>query len=208
VGQSRTALWPRAQLDRVDARRRRLLRLGLGSGAGDVWPFAVVCLLSGAALGADLTCRRPCSPTFANVRRAIAASQAFGAGRRAYFGWWNLVAKLNLALAAGCPYRLLDLVGYRPGEAGATAGLAAVYCLLPLLFKSAAAVLAWRWRGTSGGLLMKTLWLTCLLAESSVSVVAPAPVERYRAEQPPLDLARYFNGRSTAGEYSRIARAK
>ena len=34
------------------------------------------------------------------------------------------------------------------GEGGATAGLAAVYCLLPLLFKSAAAVLAWRWRGT------------------------------------------------------------
>jgi GPH family glycoside/pentoside/hexuronide:cation symporter len=26
-----------------------------GLGAGDVWPFAVVCLLSGAALGADLT---------------------------------------------------------------------------------------------------------------------------------------------------------
>jgi GPH family glycoside/pentoside/hexuronide:cation symporter len=43
---------------------------------------------------------------------------------------------------------LLDLVGYRPGEGGATAGLATVYCLLPLLFKSAAAVLAWRWRGT------------------------------------------------------------
>jgi hypothetical protein len=41
---------------------------------------------------------------------------------------------------------LLDLVGYRPGVAGATAGLAAVYCLLPLLFKSIAAILAWRWR--------------------------------------------------------------
>ena len=66
----------------------------------------------------------------------------------AYFGWWNLVAKLNLALAAGLSLPLLDLVGYRPGEGGATAGLATVYCLLPLLFKSAAAVLAWRWRGT------------------------------------------------------------
>ena len=66
----------------------------------------------------------------------------------AYFGWWNLVAKLNLALAAGLSLPLLDLVGYRPGVAAATAGLAAVYCLLPLLFKSIAAILAWRWRRT------------------------------------------------------------
>ncbi len=43
---------------------------------------------------------------------------------------------------------LLELVGYRPGEGGATAGLAAVYCLLPLVFKSIAAVLAWQWRST------------------------------------------------------------
>jgi len=119
-----------------------------GLTAGDVWPFAVVCLLSGAALGADLTlpaalladlCERP----------AGGGEQGGGATQAgAYFGWWNLVAKLNLALAAGLSLPLLELVGYRPGEGGATAGLAAVYCLLPLLFKSAAAVLAWRWRGT------------------------------------------------------------
>jgi GPH family glycoside/pentoside/hexuronide:cation symporter len=66
----------------------------------------------------------------------------------AYFGWWNLVAKLNLALAAGLSLPLLDLVGYRPGVAEATRGLAAVYCLLPLLFKTIAAALAWRWRKT------------------------------------------------------------
>ena len=63
-----------------------------------------------------------------------------------YFGWWNLVAKLNLALAAGLSLPLLDLAGYRPGDFTATAGLSAVYCLLPLFFKTIAAVLAWRWR--------------------------------------------------------------
>ncbi|MEF8733999.1 MAG: DUF3833 domain-containing protein [Candidatus Accumulibacter meliphilus] len=42
---------------------------------------------------------------------------------------------------------------------------------------------------------MKTLWLACfacgLLGLGGCSGV---PVERYRAEQPPLDLATYFNG--------------
>jgi len=65
-----------------------------------------------------------------------------------YFGWWNLVAKLNLALAAGLSLPLLDLAGYRPGDPEATSGLSAVYCLLPLFFKTVAGVLAWRWRKT------------------------------------------------------------
>ena len=82
--------------------------------------------------------------------RAAAGSQTASrpAQAGAYFGWWNLVAKLNLALAAGLSLPLLDLVGYRPGVDEATRGLAAVYCLLPLFFKTAAAVLAWRWRKT------------------------------------------------------------
>jgi Na+/melibiose symporter-like transporter len=119
-----------------------------GLGAGDVWPFAVVCLLSGAALGADLTLP---AALLADISEHPAADRD-QAGRQAqagaYFGWWNLVAKLNLALAAGLSLPLLDLVGYRPGSAETTGGLAAVYCLLPLFFKSIAAVLAWRWRNT------------------------------------------------------------
>ncbi|MCB1930910.1 MFS transporter [Accumulibacter sp.] len=118
-----------------------------GLGAGDVWPFAVVCLLSGAALGADLTL-----PAALLADISEAAGDSGGSGRSAqagaYFGWWNLVAKLNLALAAGLSLPLLDIVGYRPGVAAATAGLAAVYCLLPLFFKAVAALLAWRWRNT------------------------------------------------------------
>ena len=114
-----------------------------GLGAGDVWPFAVVCLLSGAALGADLTLP---AALLADLCERPTGGRSAQAG--AYFGWWNLVAKLNLALAAGLSLPLLDLVGYQPGVAAATAGLAAVYCLLPLLFKSIAAILAWRWRRT------------------------------------------------------------
>ncbi len=119
-----------------------------GLGAGDVWPFAVVCLLSGATLGADLTL--PAALLADISEQAAGDGQPVGrqAQAGAYFGWWNLVAKLNLALAAGLSLPLLDLVGYRPGVAEATAGLAAIYCLLPLFFKSIAAILAWRWRNT------------------------------------------------------------
>ena len=112
-------------------------------GAGDVTAFFVICLLSGAALGADLTLP-------AALLADIAEGGDVGAGHSAqaggYFGWWNLVAKLNLALAAGLALPLLDLAGYRPGEIGTTSGLSAVYGLLPLFFKLVAAALAWRWR--------------------------------------------------------------
>jgi Na+/melibiose symporter-like transporter len=121
-----------------------------GLGAGDVWPFAVVCLLSGAALGADLTLPTALLAGLAESRGAGADRQAQAGG---YFGWWNLVAKLNLALAAGLALPLLDLAGYRPGilpdaadAAGAVLALSAVYCLLPVLFKVFAITLAWRWR--------------------------------------------------------------
>ncbi|WP_313953659.1 MFS transporter [Accumulibacter sp.] len=127
-----------------------------GLGAGDVWPFAVVCLLSGAALGADLTLPAALLADIAEFggRGSDASSEVETAENTrpaqagAYFGWWNLVAKLNLALAAGLSLPLLQSVGYRPGVVETTAGLAAVYCLLPLLFKTAAALLAWRWRST------------------------------------------------------------
>ncbi len=116
-------------------------------GAGDVSAFFVICLLSGAALGADLTLP---AALLADIAEGGDEGGDEGAGRSAqaggYFGWWNLVAKLNLALAAGLALPLLDLAGYRPGEIGTTSGLSAVYGLLPLFFKLVAAALAWRWR--------------------------------------------------------------
>jgi Na+/melibiose symporter-like transporter len=114
-----------------------------GLGPGDVGPFAVVCLLSGAALGADLTLPAALLAGMAESRDAAPDRQAQAGG---YFGWWNLVAKLNLALAAGLALPLLELAGYRPGTGDAVFALSAVYCLLPVLFKILAIALAWRWR--------------------------------------------------------------
>ena len=110
-------------------------------GSGDILAFALVCVLSGAALGADLT-----------LPAALLADLAEGDGGQAragaYFGWWNLVAKLNLALAAGLALPLLAWLGYRPGsiDPDGRAALTAVYCLLPLALKTLAAALSWRWR--------------------------------------------------------------
>ena len=114
----------------------------LATGAGDVWQFTLVCLLSGLALGADLALPA------ALLAEIAGAGKAHAAPAGACFGWWNLVAKLNLALAAGIALPALAWLGYRPGSADPAAGaaLTAAYCLLPLLLKLLAAALAWRWR--------------------------------------------------------------
>jgi GPH family glycoside/pentoside/hexuronide:cation symporter len=115
-----------------------------GLGGGDGWPFALVCLLSGAALGADLALP---SALLADIAEGD-GGDAVHAGAGACFGWWNLVAKLNLALAAGMALPLLAWLGYRPGSVddAARGALSAVYCLLPLALKLLAAALCWRWR--------------------------------------------------------------
>ncbi|MBD3665778.1 MFS transporter [Sulfitobacter aestuariivivens] len=60
-------------------------------GAGDQWLFALVCIASGAVLGADLTLL---PAMFANRMSQIAPSGAEG------FGLWSFVSKFTLALAA------------------------------------------------------------------------------------------------------------
>lgn len=105
-------------------------------GPGDVAAFAVVCLFSGIALGADLA-----------LPAAIAADLGERQGQAgACFGVWNFAAKLNLALAAGLALPLLGWLGYVPGGADGLPALNFAYALLPLACKALAAALLWRWR--------------------------------------------------------------
>jgi len=105
-------------------------------GNGDLAGFAVICLASGLALGADLAL-----PT------ALAADLGETQGQAGVcFGVWNLVAKFNLALAAGLSLPLIDALGYVPGSGLGLPALVFAYALLPLAFKLLAAVLLWRWR--------------------------------------------------------------
>ena len=104
-------------------------------GTGDAIAFAVVCALSGVALGTDLALP---SALLAGV---IAYEGDSGQHEGAYFGWWNFATKLNLALAAGLALPLLALLGYTPGtrsEAGLQT-LSLAYAVLPCLLKLAAA---------------------------------------------------------------------
>lgn len=112
--------------------------------AGAVPAFALICVLSGVALGADLALP---AAMLADLLARDAAQAEPRAG--AWFGWWNFVAKANLALGAGLALPLLDWLGYTPGtrDAAALTALAAVYGLLPVVLKILAAVVLWRARG-------------------------------------------------------------
>jgi Na+/melibiose symporter-like transporter len=103
--------------------------------AGDNGAFVLICAASGVALGTDLALP---SALLAGV---IGAAGHRGRHEGAYFGWWNLASKLNLALAAGLALPALQLAGYAPGrrDEQALLALSLAYCLLPCALKLVAA---------------------------------------------------------------------
>lgn len=108
-----------------------------GLGAGDIAAFTAVCVLSGVALGADLTL--PSALLTGVIQRAGHAGRSEGS----YFGWWSFATKLNLALAAGVSLPALQALGYSPGSRSeqALSALTLAYCVLPCVLKLAACTL-------------------------------------------------------------------
>ena len=107
-------------------------------GAGDQAYFAVICLVTGAAIGADLTLL---PAMFARRMAAIAPQGGQG------FGLWGLVSKFTLAFAAVLLLPLLQHAGFVAGAATQPAKaldlLAFLYAGVPTLLKLCAmAVLA------------------------------------------------------------------
>ncbi len=108
-------------------------------GPGDVVAFAVVCVLSGLAFGADLALP-------ASLLADVIDDDTGQAGRPdgVYFGLWHLLEKLALALAAGIALPLLQWLGYVPGSATDPVGaLSLVYALVPCAIKLLAALGLW-----------------------------------------------------------------
>ncbi|RKQ63039.1 Na+/melibiose symporter-like transporter [Vogesella indigofera] len=100
--------------------------LALGEGQGGL--FALVCLLTGAALGADLA--------FGSALVADVLGERVAAQGGAAFGAVSMMNKLALACAAGLALPLAAQLGYQPG--GDASALPWLYAGLPALFKLAA----------------------------------------------------------------------
>jgi len=141
-------LWLRA-VGRWGQARAWLLGMGLAVagfvwagalGEGDVLPFLMVCAASGVAVGADLAIPA------AMLARVVQGAGLAGRAEGAFFGWWNGVSKLNLALAAGLALPLLQALGYREGarDEDSVRALAQVYAWLPCLLKLGAMALLWK----------------------------------------------------------------
>ena len=105
-------------------------------GPGDVASFAVICVLSGATIGADLTLL---PAMFA--RRMAAISPNGGQG----FGLWAMVNKFTLAFAAASMLPLLDWSGFQAGNTAqpalAMTMLMWLYAVVPSLLKLVAIAL-------------------------------------------------------------------
>ncbi len=111
--------------------------------AGAFGGFAAICVLSGLAFGADLALPP------ALLARVIDANGHNGQREGAYFGLWNFVNKLVLAVAGGLALTLLDVLGYARGsqDPAALDALAFTYAVVPCALKLIAAAwlcVAWR----------------------------------------------------------------
>ena len=130
-------LWSRAAA-RVGPRRALLAAMALATfsfgwafllGPGDAAAFAVICVASGAATGADLTL----VPALFAARMARVAPNG-GQG----FGLWALVSKATLAVSAAALLPALDAAGFVSGEpatGSAARALSALYAALPCALK-------------------------------------------------------------------------
>ncbi|WP_371225605.1 MFS transporter [Roseovarius sp. 2305UL8-3] len=104
-------------------------------GAGDIWAFGLICIASGAALGADMTLL---PALFA--RRMEQVSPGANEG----FGLWSFVSKFTLALAAVALLPVLQAGGFQSGQDNSGEALrllSLLYGALPCLLKFVAIAL-------------------------------------------------------------------
>jgi GPH family glycoside/pentoside/hexuronide:cation symporter len=98
-------------------------------GSGDLWAFAVICVASGAALGADMTLL----PALFARRLAVVAPHGGQA-----FGLWAFVSKITLAVAAAILLPTLQASGFESGTDNperALVTLTILYALVPCALK-------------------------------------------------------------------------
>jgi Na+/melibiose symporter-like transporter len=112
---------------------------------GVVW-FALVCVVTGLCLGADLALPSSMWADVVDWDTAEMGTERAGL----LFALWGVATKLALALAVGIAFPLLEMFGFVPGgaeRAGSDGGLfalAVLYAWVPVAFKAAAGILIFR----------------------------------------------------------------
>jgi GPH family glycoside/pentoside/hexuronide:cation symporter len=103
--------------------------------AGDVIPFGTMCMISGLALGADLS-----------LPPSILADQVHACGRQSfsgtYYAFLAFVTKVSLAIASAIALPALDIAGFKPkavNDNEALLALSVAYALVPCILKLMAA---------------------------------------------------------------------
>jgi Na+/melibiose symporter-like transporter len=104
--------------------------------------FLLVCLGTGAGLGADLALPPSMQADVIDLDTLNHGEARAGL----FFAAWTMAQKAGNALSAGIAFGLLDLAGFSAeGENGVVqiGALVALYCLLPVALKLGAVALVW-----------------------------------------------------------------
>jgi glycoside/pentoside/hexuronide:cation symporter, GPH family len=113
-------------------------------GAGDVVPFAILCVVTGICLGFDIVLPAAIQADVIDADTAKSGEQRSGF----YFAAWSLATKLSLALGVGIAFPVLGAFGFNPAPEAtntpqALFALAIVYAWVPVGLKLIAIGLMW-----------------------------------------------------------------
>lgn len=106
---------------------------------GDIYAYAIICFLSGTALGADLAL--PPSILADRITRQKTEAEA-----TQYYALLAFIPKLALAIAAGSALMILEQFSFAPGQENsklAMQALITIYALVPCIIKLFSALFLW-----------------------------------------------------------------
>ena len=107
---------------------------------GDIISFGIICVLSGASLGADLAL-----PPSIIADHIVTKNDPESASK--YFSILTFLTKFSLAVSTGLMFPILDYLGYSPNTSitySDTQYLAICYALVPCFIKFVVFILTWR----------------------------------------------------------------
>ncbi|MEM7423756.1 MAG: MFS transporter, partial [Pseudomonadota bacterium] len=111
-------------------------------GTGDVIAFSAIAILTGLALGADLSLPAAIQADVVELDRMTHGTERAGL----FFAIWQVATKAALALSSGLALIALDLSGFvsrAANDAGALMTLTLLYAGAPILLKLAAVAMMW-----------------------------------------------------------------